>query len=80
MSVARAYMQEHGQVIRSDILAMATDVEGFAPLFGEKPTEFQGQLFGQARLRSLPIAYILDKRGKVLVSATSTTTCRSIAV
>lgn len=70
MSVARAYMQEHGQVIRSEILAMAADVEGFASLYPDRPSEFQAQLFGQARLRSLPIAYILDRRGKPLVSAT----------
>ncbi|MEZ5925101.1 MAG: PAS domain-containing sensor histidine kinase [Hyphomicrobiaceae bacterium] len=69
MSVARAYMQEHGQVIRSDIVAMANDVEGFADLYATKPTEFQAQLFGQARLRNLPLAFILDKKGKVLVAA-----------
>ncbi len=73
LSVAKAYLQEHGQVIRSDIVAMSTDVEGFASIYGSDQIAFQAQLFGQARLRNLPIAYILDKRGKPLVTATLNT-------
>jgi two-component system nitrogen regulation sensor histidine kinase NtrY len=70
LAVARAYLQEHGQVIRSDIVAMANDVESFAPLYESNRSAFEAQLFGQARLRNLPITYILDRRGKVLVTAT----------
>ena len=73
LAVANAYVQEHGQVIRSDIVAMATDVEGFASIYSSDAIAFQAQLYGQARLRNLPIAYILDSRGKPLVTATLNT-------
>jgi two-component system, NtrC family, nitrogen regulation sensor histidine kinase NtrY len=64
--VAQAYLQEHGQVIRSDVLAMTNDMEERASLFRTDPEQFQLQLFQQAQLRNLPGAYLIDGRGAVL--------------
>ena len=64
--VAQAYLQEHGQVIRSDVLAMTNDIEERASLFRTNPEQFQLQLFQQAQLRNLPGAYLIDGRGEVL--------------
>jgi len=64
--VAQAYLQEHGQVIRSDILAMTNDMEERASLYRTDPEQFQLQLFQQAQLRNLPGAYLIDGRGNVL--------------
>jgi two-component system nitrogen regulation sensor histidine kinase NtrY len=68
-SVAQAYVQEHGQVIRSDIVAMANDLDGLAPLFEAQPKQFQSELFSQTMLRNLPMAHLIDGSGKLLVSA-----------
>ena len=64
--VAQAYLQEHGQVIRSDVLAMTNDIEERASLYRTDPEQFQLQLFQQAQLRNLPGAYLIDGRGDVL--------------
>ena len=61
--VAQAYLQEHGQVIRSDIVAMANDMEERAGLFKTDPIKLQNQLFQQAQLRNLPGAYLVDGNG-----------------
>jgi two-component system nitrogen regulation sensor histidine kinase NtrY len=67
--VARAYLQEHGQVIRSDIVAMANDVEGLASNIATRPREFEASLFGQASLRNLSMARIIDGKGNTLAVA-----------
>ena len=64
--VARSYLQEHGQVIRSDILAMSNDLDEHASLYRSDPEQFQAQLFQQAQLRNLPGAYVIDAAGNVL--------------
>ncbi len=64
--VAQAYLQEHGQVIRSDVLAMTNDIEDRASLYRTNPEQFQLQLFQQAQLRNLPGAYLIDGAGDVL--------------
>jgi two-component system nitrogen regulation sensor histidine kinase NtrY len=68
LAVAQAYLQEHGQVIRSDILAMANDLDERAALYRSNPEQFQAQFFQQAQLRNLPGAYLIDGAGKVLVA------------
>jgi two-component system, NtrC family, nitrogen regulation sensor histidine kinase NtrY len=64
--VAEAYLKEHGEVIRSDILAMTNDLEERASLFRTNPEQFQLQVFQQAQLRSLPGAYLIDGTGHPL--------------
>mgnify|MGYP001271765264 CR=1 FL=1 len=68
LNVANAYLEEHGQVIRSDIVAMANDVDSLEQLFWSRRSRFESELFKQAQLRNLPIAAILDSSGKAIVA------------
>ncbi len=69
LSVADAYLREHGQVIRADILAMANDLEHAETMFRDDPEKFQKFFNAQAAIRSLPGAYLLDENLKVLLRA-----------
>ena len=66
LKVANSYLQEHGEVIRSDILAMANDMDERAGLYRIDPDTFQTELFQQAQLRNLPGAYLIDSKGGLL--------------
>ncbi|MGD9925376.1 MAG: PAS domain-containing sensor histidine kinase, partial [Pseudorhodoplanes sp.] len=57
--VAEAYLREHGQLIRGDILAMAQDVTRAKPLFDSERERFRQFLSAQATIRGLPVAVIL---------------------
>ena len=59
MIVAEAYMREHGQLIRGDILAMANDVSRAKPLFDQDRARFRQFFTAQAQVRGLPVAEIL---------------------
>ncbi len=67
--IARAYTYEHAQLIRGDILGMANDLWRARPLYDQDPKSFQEFLTGNAGQRNLPGAMLIDKDGKVLVSA-----------
>ncbi len=69
IDVATAYVQEHGQVIRADTLGMAKDIDEAVDLVRAKPQGFGNFLTAQAALRSLPIAYLIDGKGKILATA-----------
>ncbi len=77
--VARAYIDVHGQLIRTDILNMARDV---GATIGSEAAEQPAQkrmppstetlrtvLLAQTTLRDLPIGYIIDKDGHKIASA-----------
>lgn len=66
LSVADAYLREHGQVIRADILAMATDLQRAESIFSEDEDKFQKFFTAQAAIRSLPAAFLLDEDLNVL--------------
>lgn len=68
ISVAKAYLQEHGQVIRSDAVAMAAAIDEAAALVQTPVASFSKFLSAQATIRSLPLAYLVDKKGEVLAS------------
>lgn len=67
--VAKAYLQEHGQVIRSDAVAMAGAIDEAAALVQTPVASFSKFLSAQATIRSLPLAYLVNKDGEVLASA-----------
>lgn len=69
MDVANAYLEEHGQVIRTDIVNMGKDLEGAAASMGGDPMKLKNLVFVQAGLRDLPVAYVIDGEGKPIVSA-----------
>ena len=61
MSVAEAYVREHAEMIRGDIVAMAFDISRAKPLFDNDRERFRQFLNAQASLRGLPAALIIDK-------------------
>ena len=69
VSVAKAYVEEHKQVIRGDVLAMAFDLNRAAPLLQDDRKRFTDYLVSQAAIRALPAVFVVDAAGEVLASA-----------
>lgn len=69
MTVARTYLQEHGQLIRNDIVNMARDIDSAADTLGGNRQALQQLLYAQAGLRELPVTYIIDRTGAPLIKA-----------
>jgi two-component system nitrogen regulation sensor histidine kinase NtrY len=71
--IARAYTNEHAQLIRGDVLGMANDVSRAQPLFypenGWARATFRDLLSASAVSRNLPSALLIDKDRNVLESA-----------
>ncbi len=67
--VSNAYLHEHAQLIRGDILGMANDIARGRPLYDQDRQSFQEQLTQSAASRNLPGAMLIDKDANVLVSA-----------
>ena len=69
--VATAYLDEHGQVIRTDIVNMARDLDAAAGSVAGDPVKLQRVVMVQAGLRDLPAAYIIDANGNPDVEASA---------
>jgi two-component system, NtrC family, nitrogen regulation sensor histidine kinase NtrY len=71
VTIARAYMNEHAQLIRGDILSMAADVSRAraSPLYDQDRLSFHELLTADAVARNLPVAVLMDKNGAILESA-----------
>jgi two-component system nitrogen regulation sensor histidine kinase NtrY len=69
LDVAHAYLEEHGQVIRTDIVNMGKDLDDAATEVASDPRKFRELMFAQAGLRDLPVAYVVDGKGNVKVAA-----------
>lgn len=54
LTVSEAYVREHAQLIRGDIIAMAHDVSRAKPLFDQDRERFRQFLTAQAQIRGLP--------------------------
>src|ERR1700733_2458278 len=67
--IARAYMQEHAQLIRGDILGMANDLNHARPLYDQDRRTFLELLTASAASRDLPGAMLIDKDAHVVVTA-----------
>ncbi|WP_244466024.1 PAS domain-containing sensor histidine kinase [Hyphomicrobium sp. GJ21] len=67
--VAKAYVDEHSQIIRTDIVNMVRDINGEAATLSVDPDGFQKFLIGQAGLRDLTSAYVVDGDGNPIVLA-----------
>src|ERR1700716_1393037 len=67
--IARAYMQEHAQLIRGDILGMANDIAHARPLFDQDRATFRELLTASAASRNLPGAMLIDKDRNILETA-----------
>ncbi len=67
--VANAYLHEHAQLIRGDILGMANDVAHARPLFDQDRATFRELLTASAASRNLPGAMLIDKDRNILETA-----------
>jgi two-component system, NtrC family, nitrogen regulation sensor histidine kinase NtrY len=67
--IARAYMQEHAQLIRGDILGMANDLNHARPLYDQDRRTFLELLTASAAARDLPGAMLIDKDDNILEKA-----------
>jgi two-component system nitrogen regulation sensor histidine kinase NtrY len=71
IDVASAYVNEQGQVIRSDALGMARELESSVQLLSEDPEAFEKFLTAQAALRAIPVAYVIDGAREPVAEASS---------
>lgn len=71
VEVAQSYMQESGQVIRSDIAGVARELEEKAALYREDKAAFDRLFSAVVSLRAVPSAFIIDGHGNLLTSALS---------
>ena len=69
LRVADAYVEEHKQVIRADILAMAFDLDRAGPLLQGDQKRIVDILETEAKIRALPAVYVIDSTGRTLASA-----------
>lgn len=69
LTIARAYMQDHAQLIRGDIIGMANDIAHARPLYDQDRRSFRELLTSSAGSRNLPGAMIIDKNTNILESA-----------
>src|SRR6267142_1306374 len=67
--VANAYLHEHAQLIRGDILGMANDVSHARPRYDLDRSSFRQLLTASAASRNLPGAMLIDKEPKILETA-----------
>jgi two-component system nitrogen regulation sensor histidine kinase NtrY len=67
--IARAYMQEHAQLIRGDILGMTNDIAHARPLYDQDRKSFRELLTANAASRNLPGAMLIDKDRNILETA-----------
>ena len=64
--VAESYLEEHQQVIKADILAMANDLDRQSALFYEEPEKFNAYLETQSFMRNLSEVMLFDGAGKIM--------------
>jgi two-component system nitrogen regulation sensor histidine kinase NtrY len=71
LTIASAYMNEHAQLIRGDILGMANDISRarLTPLYDQDRLSFREFLTASASARNLPVAVLMDKDGRIIESA-----------
>ena len=69
LDVANAYLEEHGAVIRTDIVNMAKDLDDASKTAKIGDKKFLNLVFAQAGLRDLPVAYVIDAQGTVKAAA-----------
>jgi len=66
LEVAQAYLQEHGRVLRGDLIAMANDIDRAKAVYDFEPTRFDSFFSAQASLRGLLAAFIVKGDGTVV--------------
>ncbi len=69
VEVAQTYLEEHGQVIRTDVVNMARDIDAASPEMKLNDETLRRLTISQAGLRELATAYIIDGDGKPIIKA-----------
>ncbi len=69
LAVAEAYLHEHQQAIRADVLAMANDLNRDAMKLSLNPQHLEQVVSAQAALRGLSEAVVLDRNGRTLAKS-----------
>lgn len=64
--VAKAYLNEHGSVLRADLIAMANDVDRSRAVYDFEPTRFDSFFQAQAQVRGMLGAFIINSKGEVI--------------
>jgi two-component system, NtrC family, nitrogen regulation sensor histidine kinase NtrY len=65
LTVAQAYVREHAETVRGDIMAMSVDLARARPMFDQDRERFRQFLKAQASIRGLPAALMI--RGDLAV-------------
>ena len=66
LAVTEAYVRDHAQIVRADIVTVATDIARAKQLFDQDRDRFRQFLTAQASLRGLPVAVMIDKNLDVI--------------
>src|SRR5437588_12550661 len=69
LAVAEAYLHEHQQAIRADVLAMANDLNRDAMKLSLNPQLLEQVVSAQAALRGLSEAVVFDRPGHILAKS-----------
>ena len=67
--VAEAYLRDHAQIVRSDIMVMAIEIARAKPAFQQDHAKLQQYLTFQASVRGLAAAIVIDKDLNVVARA-----------
>ena len=67
--VAEAYLRDHAQIVRSDIMVMAFDIARTKPVFDQEPEKLTQFLTFQAAVRGLAAVIVIDKDLNVVARA-----------
>ncbi|MDP2410532.1 MAG: PAS domain-containing sensor histidine kinase [Pseudolabrys sp.] len=67
--VAEAYLRDHAQIVRSDIMVMAYDISGSKPVVDADPGRLAQFLTFQASVRGLGAAIVIDRNADVVARA-----------
>jgi two-component system, NtrC family, nitrogen regulation sensor histidine kinase NtrY len=63
--IGKVYLLEHGPLIRTDAINMARDLDEAAVQVGTNAEKVRELMMGQAALRDIPAAYLIDAAGTV---------------
>jgi two-component system, NtrC family, nitrogen regulation sensor histidine kinase NtrY len=63
--IGKVYLLEHGPLIRIEAISMARDLDEAAAQVGSNAEKFRELMMGQAALRDIPAAYLIDAAGTV---------------
>lgn len=72
MEIAQAYVDEHRQLLRTDLVNMVRDIDASADTIPRDSAPFRQHVLAQAALRDIPSAYVLNGEGDPVVAALET--------